>query len=72
MIVLKGLLFYFTMTFVSISICCIDSMTIGMLLIDVLVICLLVIANYKCLNEEELSKITFIKYLPNDNEEENN
>ena len=51
------------------SICCIDSMSLGILLLDILSICILIRLNYKYISEEEFNILTFSKYLKEDDKD---
>ena len=67
--ILKGILLYVTFIFMVLSICCIDSMSLGILLLDILSICILIRLNYKYISEEEFNILTFSKYLKEDDKD---
>lgn len=67
--ILKGILLYVTFIFMVLSICCIDSMSLGMLLLDILSICILIRLNYKYISEEEFDILTFSKHLKEDDKD---
>lgn len=67
--ILKGILLYVTFIITVLSLCCIDSMSLGMLLLDILLICILIRLNYKYISEEEFKILTFSKHLKEDDED---
>lgn len=69
--ILKGILLYSTIALLIISVCAIDSMSLGILLIDVLLISALIKINCKYISQEEFEKLLFSKYLKDKEDDDN-